>query len=475
MFLGAGAVIHSVADNQDFRKYGGLISHLPLNYSVMLIASLSLVALPFMTGFYSKDFILESSFGYFDYSSITIYVIAVIGAIFTTLYSTKVLHLTFLTNPNGPIVSYKNTPESDLYMSWPLVILAIFSILFGYMTKDIFVGLGTNFFFMDNSIFIHPIHEIAINTEFGTPTLFKLLPLYCTILFSILALLISEYLPEIWINLKLSRLGYIIFGFLNQRFSVEYIYNKFITKKVLDFGKQTTSILDIGSVELIGPKGLERMLIHSSKSIVSLSTGVVTNYALYILIGFGLYTLILVVQALNINNILYSMNGFKGSIGAMITIMVLILIPSIINIFGVKNQDVKTEIIINNYESSKLSSKQLLESKFFLISTAAIKGSYSYSYLVPVLPQITICIHLKTIIEEIHKFLIIEFLYYFSCFVFYVYDFDPPTPYYFFNKKIIGVGGSYFVFFVLYINGIYLLRIIQFSSPSGPKRYVTSP
>ena len=83
----------------------------------MLIASLSLVALPFMTGFYSKDFILESSFGYFDYSSITIYVISVIGAIFTTLYSTKVLHLTFLTNPNGPIVSYKNTLESDLYMS----------------------------------------------------------------------------------------------------------------------------------------------------------------------------------------------------------------------------------------------------------------------------------------------------------------------------------------------------------------------
>ena len=140
----------------------------------------------------------------------------------------------------------------------------------------------------------------------------------------------------------------------------------------MDFGKQTTSILDIGSVELIGPNGLKRMLTHSSKSIVSLSTGVVTNYALFILIGFYFYTLILVVQALNINNVLYSMNGFKGSIGAMITIMVLILIPSIINIFGVRNQYVKTEIIINNYESSKLSGKQLLESKFFLISTAEL-------------------------------------------------------------------------------------------------------
>ena len=57
------AVIHAVADNQDFRKYGGLRPFLPLTYSVMLIASLSLVAFPFMTGFYSKDFILESLFG----------------------------------------------------------------------------------------------------------------------------------------------------------------------------------------------------------------------------------------------------------------------------------------------------------------------------------------------------------------------------------------------------------------------------
>ena len=87
LFLGAGSVIHAVGDNQDFRRYGGLISFLPLTYSVMLIASLSLVAFPFMTGFYSKDFILESSFGQYYFSSLAAYVIAVIGAIFTTLYS----------------------------------------------------------------------------------------------------------------------------------------------------------------------------------------------------------------------------------------------------------------------------------------------------------------------------------------------------------------------------------------------------
>src|SRR5690242_16835912 len=90
LFLGAGAVIHAVNDNQDFRKYGGLINYLPLSYSIMLIASLSLVAFPFMTGFYSKDLIIESAFGQYNLSSIIIYFIATIGAMFTTLYSIKV-------------------------------------------------------------------------------------------------------------------------------------------------------------------------------------------------------------------------------------------------------------------------------------------------------------------------------------------------------------------------------------------------
>jgi NADH-ubiquinone oxidoreductase chain 5 len=138
LFLGAGAVIHAVVDNQDLRKYGGLISFLPLTYSVILIASLSLVAFPFMTGFYSKDFILESAYGQYHFSSIDVYVIAVIGAIFTTLYSVKVIYLTFLAAPNGSKNYYKNAHESDIFISLPLVILAIFSIYFGYITKDIY-------------------------------------------------------------------------------------------------------------------------------------------------------------------------------------------------------------------------------------------------------------------------------------------------------------------------------------------------
>jgi len=248
LFLGAGAVIHAVGDNQDLRKYGGLISFLPLTYTVILIASLSLVAFPFMTGFYSKDFILESAYGQYFFSSINVYFIATIGAIFTTLYSVKVIYLTFLTNPNGSINYYKNAHEGDIFLSLPLVVLAIFSIYFGYITKDIYIGLGSGFF-IDNSIFIHPIHEILINTEFGVPTLFKLLPFVFTVSFSILAVIYPEFMGNMITNFKFTRLGYYIFGFFNQRFLIEFFYNNYIVNTVLYLGGKTTKILDKGSVE----------------------------------------------------------------------------------------------------------------------------------------------------------------------------------------------------------------------------------
>ena len=287
LFLGAGAVIHAVADNQDFRKYGGLIAYLPLTYSIMLIASMSLIAIPFMTGFYSKDFILESAFGQFNLSSITVYFIATIGAIFTTLYSVKVLYLTFMSNPNGPMINYKEkhtAHEGDIFMSAPLVILAIFSVFFGYLTKDIFLGLGSGFF-LDNSLFIHPNNQIILDTEFAVPTLFKLLPLVFTISFTIIAIVLSEIFPKTIISFKFSTVGYNIFSFLNQRFAVELLYNKYISNTVMKLGGQTVKIMDKGSVEIFGPFGLEKKMQELSKLVDNLSTGVVTSYALYILIG----------------------------------------------------------------------------------------------------------------------------------------------------------------------------------------------
>lgn len=169
-----------------------------------------------------------------------------------------------------------------------LIILAVFSIFFGYIFKDLYIGLGSAFF-ADNSLFIHPSHEIMIETEFAVPSLFKLLPFICTVLFTIIALVISEFATDLLMIFKYSRFGYNIFVFFNQRFFIELFYNKYLVASVLKLGSHTTKILDRGSLELIGPYGLEKGLLVLGSNIACLDTGVITSYALYILLGLIFY------------------------------------------------------------------------------------------------------------------------------------------------------------------------------------------
>jgi len=150
--------------------------------------------------------------------------------------------------------------------------------------------LGSGFF-GDNALFIHPSHEIMLDTEFGTPVIFKLLPLVFTLLLSIISIILSEYLSSLLIYFKLSRIGYNIFSFFNQRFLIELFYNKYITTFILKLGGQTTKVLDKGSVEFLGPYGLEKGLLNLSTNITKLDSGIITSYALYILISLVFYVL----------------------------------------------------------------------------------------------------------------------------------------------------------------------------------------
>ena len=101
LFLGAGSVIHAVADEQDMRKMGGLKNLVPFTYSMMTIGSLALIGFPFLTGFYSKDVILEVAYGKYTFEGHFSYTLGTIGAFLTAFYSTRLLYLTFLSNPNG--------------------------------------------------------------------------------------------------------------------------------------------------------------------------------------------------------------------------------------------------------------------------------------------------------------------------------------------------------------------------------------
>ena len=103
LFLSAGSIIHSVSDEQSFVKFGGLRHHLPFTYQMVLVGSLSLGGFPFLSGFYSKDFILEM-FAVKNYTAFNLFAnwLLIISALFTAVYSLRLIRLTFFsTNTNG--------------------------------------------------------------------------------------------------------------------------------------------------------------------------------------------------------------------------------------------------------------------------------------------------------------------------------------------------------------------------------------
>jgi NADH-ubiquinone oxidoreductase chain 5 len=306
LFLGAGAIIHSAADEQDIRKLGGLIYFLPFTYSTMLIGTLSLLALPFLTGFYSKDLIIELAYSQYSFSSTFAYILGSCTAGLTAFYSFRLISLVFLQNPNGSRITYLNIHESKLPVIIPLFILSLFSIFFGFIFSDLFVGIGTDFF--GNALFIHPNHISLVEAEFSMSVIFKLLPTIFSIIGAILAIYLYQFNPQM-INLFINNsLGRKIYTFLNGQYLFDIIYNHYIITKGLNLGYAISKLFDRGVIETIGPYGLSNVLFHSSLNFSKLDTGIVTTYALYITLS--LLTLIfLVFSPILIDYTIYPIGG----------------------------------------------------------------------------------------------------------------------------------------------------------------------
>uniref|UniRef100_A0A896Z1H8 NADH-ubiquinone oxidoreductase chain 5 n=1 Tax=Coniophora olivacea TaxID=85977 RepID=A0A896Z1H8_9AGAM len=283
LFLGAGAVIHSFADEQDVRKMGGLIKFLPFTYSVMLVGTLSLLATPWLTGFYSKDLIIELAYGQYSFSGMYAYILGSLTAGVTAFYSFRLISLVFLTVPNGIKNVYLNSHESNSAVVIPLLILSLFSIFFGYVASDLFVGVGSDFF--ANSIFINPNNISIIEAEFSLPILVKLLPSILSISGAALAVLLYHVYPEFMIGLTESSIGRKVYAFLNGKYFFDVVYNNYFIASGLKTGQTISKVLDRGIIEMVGPYGLANSLNNTSFNIAKLDTGVITTYALYITIG----------------------------------------------------------------------------------------------------------------------------------------------------------------------------------------------
>lgn len=286
LFLSAGSVIHAMMDEQDMRKLGGLIKSLPLTYSLMLIGSLSLMGFPFLTGYYSKDALLELSFAEYSLHGLFGYWLGTIAALFTAYYSLRLIYFTFITNTNASLSTFNKSHES--HMSLPLIILGFASIFIGYIFRDAFLGLGTTFF--GNAIYFENT-ESLITAEF-LPTLIKFLPVIFSILGSLVALILYNnlikwtlWIPQSWII------------FLSNKWHFDYIYNTYIAKPLLNFGNSVSyKLLDRGILELVGPRGISSLIINIS--IILKQTSYIYHYAFTIFLFLTLFLFFIKVSSL---------------------------------------------------------------------------------------------------------------------------------------------------------------------------------
>jgi len=301
LFLGAGSVIHAMGDEQDIRKMGGLRRILPYTYTMFLIGSLALIGFPFLTGFYSKDVILEIAFASFNEVGHFAYWLGTIGASFTAFYSTRLIYFTFLSETNAHKNVILHAHDAPLRMALPLGILALGSIFIGYLTKDMFIGLGSHFW--NNAIYIHPQNIQMIDAEF-LPTIFKLLPVIFSISGLSLAFILYHFNFKFFYQLKISKIGLFFYNFLNKKWFFDKIYYEFINQNILQISYNTTyKLIDKGIIEFFGPYGLLHLFSNWSKKIIFLQTGYIYHYSLLIFLSLifliGLLLISIYINAIN--------------------------------------------------------------------------------------------------------------------------------------------------------------------------------
>jgi NADH-ubiquinone oxidoreductase chain 5 len=169
LFMSAGCIIHGLADEQDLRKIGGVLLIFPVSYVMILIGSLALIGTPFLTGFYSKDCILELAVSKFNFIGNFCYFLGCSAAFCTAFYSFRLIFLTFI-NPTNSFKSYIQTAhEADLKMIIPLFFLGLGAIFYGFVTRDLIIGLGSLFF---NQTFTNFYNFNLVDAEF-LPALVK--------------------------------------------------------------------------------------------------------------------------------------------------------------------------------------------------------------------------------------------------------------------------------------------------------------
>ena len=280
LFLGSGSVIHAFKDEQDIRNMGGVRKKLPYTYIFMLIGTLALTGFPFLSGFYSKDAIIE--FAYLRNSTLGNYAatIGIFTAFLTSIYSWRLIFKTFHGQYNNKKVLINETHESPIIMLAPLLLLSIGAIFAGYYFKETFIGHHSNDFWQASIFFLNEIKHDPI------PSWFLLLtPILVTI-----AIPISFYyfVTNIKILEDFKKTNLPLYNFLLNKWFIDELYEQIFIKPAKEMGSFFWKKCDQGIIDRFGPDGISKLIKKISNKASLFQTGFIYDYAFVMLIGLSI-------------------------------------------------------------------------------------------------------------------------------------------------------------------------------------------
>ncbi|MEW6050159.1 MAG: NADH-quinone oxidoreductase subunit L [Candidatus Zixiibacteriota bacterium] len=287
LFLGAGSVIHAMSNEQDIRKMGGLSKYLPVTYRTFLVATLAIAGIPLLSGFFSKDEILWKAFSS-DHGHPVLWLIGFITAGLTAFYMFRLVYVTFFGAERMDAETKHHIHESPRTMTVPLMILAVLSIIGGFVGMPHVFG-ATNYFEKWLEPVMAPEHgstiELARAAHGGSPEMELLL-----MVLSVLLVLGAIWLARYYYNRNLQAMTSLreklagVHTILLNKYYVDELYGAVIVRPLVYGSVFLWKIFDVLIIDGF-MNGLAWLAKELSDTIRYVQSGRVRGYATLFVIG----------------------------------------------------------------------------------------------------------------------------------------------------------------------------------------------
>jgi NADH-quinone oxidoreductase subunit L len=283
LFLGSGSVIHALSGEQDMRKMGSLKKHLPITFTTMFIATLAIAGIPGLSGFFSKDEILWKAFSS-PHGNIVLWAIGALAAGVTAFYMFRLVFLTFFGASRMEPQVEKHVHESPGSMTVPLMLLAVFSVIGGWVGIPEVLG-GHNYF----EEWLAPVFAHGAAGSHGAthhPVALEMGLMAGSVAVALCGIGLAYYLYRVRTEKpkKIAETVPVLYDVVYNKYYVDEIYDVVIVRRIVDGSVWLWKAFDAAFIDGI-VNGVASLVLGAGDRLRRVQTGVVGNYAFSLLLG----------------------------------------------------------------------------------------------------------------------------------------------------------------------------------------------